>query len=46
MVFFDVGGYWTEQFSVRAVLDELFDDEQRKNVHWVTDVDQAVAALG
>lgn len=45
MVFLDVDGYWTEQFSLRPVLEALFDPTQRQNVHWVTDVDQAIAAL-
>ena len=45
MVFLDVDGYWTDQFSLRPVLEELFDPAQRENVHWVTDVEAAVAAL-
>jgi predicted Rossmann-fold nucleotide-binding protein len=45
MVFLDVDGYWTARFGVRAVLSELFDEEQRSNLHWVTSVDEAVGAL-
>jgi predicted Rossmann-fold nucleotide-binding protein len=45
MVFLDVDGYWTSRFKVRAVLSELFDEDQRQNLHWATSVDEAVAAL-
>ncbi len=45
MVFLDVDGYWTRSFPIRAVLERLLTDEQEANLHWVTTVDDAVAAL-
>jgi predicted Rossmann-fold nucleotide-binding protein len=45
MVFLDIDGYWTSRFKVRTVLRELFDADQREQLHWVTSVDEAVDAL-
>lgn len=45
MVFLDVDRYWTAGLAVQTVLEELLDDDQATNLHWVTTADQAVAAL-
>ena len=46
MVFLDVDGHWSREYPIRAVLERLLTDEQEANLHWVTTVDDAVAALG
>lgn len=45
MVFLDVDGHWSRDYPIRAVLERLLSDEQEANLHWVTTVDDAVAAL-
>jgi predicted Rossmann-fold nucleotide-binding protein len=45
MVFLDVDGHWSRDYPIRAVLERLLTEEQEANLHWVTTVDDAVAAL-
>jgi predicted Rossmann-fold nucleotide-binding protein len=42
MVFFDLDGYWTERYPVRAVLEALFDPDDLHRVLWSTDRDEIV----
>jgi predicted Rossmann-fold nucleotide-binding protein len=46
MVFLDLDEHWSVHFGVRQVLERLFDDTEERQLHWVDNVADAVAALG
>ena len=42
MVFFDLGGYWSERFPIRPVIEALLADDDRELVCWTDDIAEAV----